>query len=577
MEYPYRIHSAQTQLCRTAIFITALFVYINMSGGFSKENIVDEITAKGLSDGMQKELLRVLDKEWPSIVKLRESFNSKRTNKNYIKLKRHFPIFNDATTKLKKFEDYSNMGYMIVVSKLIIHKMGEFRESTVKKMEHLRNFIYESGDAEGKKVYDFLTANNTRVDDIDFLIKELQNAIHVVKKEFQAYNFETEAYEQRSIEQVGMETNDAIKCLTDFSGRTFPFLRTISSEIKAGDTVLELGLGTGILSIAAVMCGAKEAVGIELNPVTCMLAKSIADYLESNGVIRKGSITILWGNFLKFATEEHKSYRNKRFDILISENIYTGMFYELQMQGIKHSLDAGLIKSTQELDHGMLTNVSLAKVIPKALSSMLQPAEITGYKGKNIAETLIDLKNVGAKVVTLATERIYDQIRMYAEEPSNIESITKFKIQKNGMLNCIDISSQVCMMDGDYISRNENKFLSNDSVLMLNKPIKIVRGDIILVGIAYNGGDSMDDVVLEVRKLNADGSVNIDYGARLAIPEEKHRENKRRFEIKNSCKQPLNLMRLGDYEVSRSASFYEGYERVWLADIDYINEKPYSV
>ncbi|MEM3020541.1 MAG: hypothetical protein QW194_04420, partial [Candidatus Micrarchaeaceae archaeon] len=210
-----------------------------------------------MNDGIQKELLWVLDKEWPNIVKLRESFNSKRTNKNYIKLKRHFPIFNDTTTKLKKFEDYSDIGYLIVVSKLIIHKMGEFRESTVKKMEHLRNFIYESGDVEGKKVYDFLTANNTRVDDIDFLIKELQNAIHVVKKEFQAYNFETEAYEQRSIEQVGMETNDAIKCLTDFSGRTFPFLRTISSEIKAGDTVLELGLGTGILSIAAVMCGAK--------------------------------------------------------------------------------------------------------------------------------------------------------------------------------------------------------------------------------------------------------------------------------------------------------------------------------
>lgn len=550
---------------------------MRMEKEFSIQYFENQIRQKGLSSEMENTLLYLLKRDWRQIKEMREKFDERRTKMNYIRLKRYFPIFNDTTAKLTKFEDYNNLVYMILVSKLILLKISEFKKRLFDYTEHLRKFLTTSDDKDGENLYKFLIGNGGRRLNEEDMIKELQRWIILLSHEVAPYSRESVAYEKRNISKVGMKTNDAIKCLADFSGRTVPFLRTISKSIKPGDKVLELGLGTGVLSIAAIINGAKSAVGIERNLITVLLAKIIIEYMEENNVIPKDSITILWGDFLKFATEEYKNYRNKKFDVLISENIYTGMFYELQMQGINHVLDANLIKRSKEPDHGIYTYVAKATVIPKALSSMIQPVEVTNYKSRHISETLIDIKKLGAKVKFLAPERIYDQIRFYAKEPLNIVSITKFKIQKDGILNGIDIASTVCMMDGDYIGRNENKFLSNDSILLLNKGIDVKKGDLVVVGLAYNSGDHIKDIILEVRKLNKDGSANKDYDARLNISAYKHNENKRIFLIKNKCKNPINLYQLGDYEVSRSSSFYDGDERTWLVDLDYIDKKPYEV
>ncbi|MEA2003429.1 MAG: hypothetical protein U9O53_00525, partial [archaeon] len=94
---------------------------------------------------------------------------------------------------------------------------------------------------------------------------------------------------------------------------------------------------------------------------------------------------------------------------------------------------------------------------------------------------------------------------------------------------------------------------------------------------AYNESDNVDDVILEIRKMNVDGSVNEKYDARLNISEKKHRDNMNNFLKKNKCKHPVNLSHMGDFEIVRSCSFDNGIEKRWLSTTDYISRKGYGV
>ena len=58
-------------------------------------------------------------------------------------------------------------------------------------------------------------------------------------------------------------------------------LETIQKFIQNGDTVLDVGCGSGILSIAAMLLGAKSAVGVDIDPLAVKTAKENA---EKNGL-----------------------------------------------------------------------------------------------------------------------------------------------------------------------------------------------------------------------------------------------------------------------------------------------------
>jgi ribosomal protein L11 methyltransferase len=58
-----------------------------------------------------------------------------------------------------------------------------------------------------------------------------------------------------------------------------------------GARILDFGCGTGLLAIAAVKMGAKEAVGVEIDPPSVRVAKSNVDlnHLSGRVIIRQGS------------------------------------------------------------------------------------------------------------------------------------------------------------------------------------------------------------------------------------------------------------------------------------------------
>ena len=71
-------------------------------------------------------------------------------------------------------------------------------------------------------------------------------------------------------------------------------LGLVEDYIKPGDTVLDVGTGSGILAIASVLMGAQSALGIDLDPVAVRVAN---ENIERNGL--SGRVNAQVGDLVK--------------------------------------------------------------------------------------------------------------------------------------------------------------------------------------------------------------------------------------------------------------------------------------
>ena len=76
-------------------------------------------------------------------------------------------------------------------------------------------------------------------------------------------------------------------------------INQIEKNLKAGDRVIDIGSGSGILSMAAVLLGAEKATGVDLDPVAVRVA---LENVELNNLQDK--IDILHGNLTDVIREK---------------------------------------------------------------------------------------------------------------------------------------------------------------------------------------------------------------------------------------------------------------------------------
>lgn len=77
-------------------------------------------------------------------------------------------------------------------------------------------------------------------------------------------------------------------------------LETIEKYLKDGDTVLDVGCGSGILAIGALLLGAESAVGVDIDPIAVTTAEENA---KINGVADK--FTVLSGDLTEKVTGKY--------------------------------------------------------------------------------------------------------------------------------------------------------------------------------------------------------------------------------------------------------------------------------
>jgi ribosomal protein L11 methyltransferase len=76
-------------------------------------------------------------------------------------------------------------------------------------------------------------------------------------------------------------------------GTTRGCLRLLDGAVRAGERVLDVGAGSGILSIAAARLGAGEVLAIEADPVACDTAR---ENVFTNGVAERVRVVEAWAD-----------------------------------------------------------------------------------------------------------------------------------------------------------------------------------------------------------------------------------------------------------------------------------------
>ena len=99
-------------------------------------------------------------------------------------------------------------------------------------------------------------------------------------------------------------------------------LELLETVVKPGDDMLDLGCGSGILSVASVLLGAKHAVAVDIDPVAEHVAIENA---EMNGV-GKDRCDVLIGDLLE---DEHLREKIRRGYDVVAANIVAGVIIAL--------------------------------------------------------------------------------------------------------------------------------------------------------------------------------------------------------------------------------------------------------
>ncbi len=145
-------------------------------------------------------------------------------------------------------------------------------------------------------------------------------------------------------------SDPAYACLVDKS-RVEAFRKTIAEVVKVGDVVLEVGAGTGILSLFAASAGARKVYSVEIDR---LLAKSLVTTASANNLGK--IIHVIEGDALQIKLP-------RKVDVIIAELIDTALIDELQVAVINRLHRTGTIGSrTRVIPCGYETFVQLVDV-----------------------------------------------------------------------------------------------------------------------------------------------------------------------------------------------------------------------
>ncbi len=302
---------------------------------------------------------------------------------------------------------------------------------------------------------------------------------------------EYQRFDTKKIHQEGLNILDAIHCVLD-KKRTSFFLDEIDKVIKKNDSVLEAGIGTGILSYAAAIKGSRVH-GIEINKSNLILANKIRAYLKNE----VSSYREFLNRNPKFHFTDAIEYSSKiRFDWIISENIYTGMFYEKQIQIMNR-----LVKFLKET----------GRVIPSTMESYLALCQIdrNSYNSKQDLVVVDELSNKKLKSYKILSQFImYDNVDFYKENDLEMEFRGLIKVTKTEQINGIYIKSKIFMPSGKSINGSDTEFFGNDVILPLKTSLSVEKGENIEISIKYKYGDNPKNTKIFLGKVENSNAFN---------------------------------------------------------------------
>lgn len=150
----------------------------------------------------------------------------------------------------------------------------------------------------------------------------------------------TEQPAEQSPEQstgiVWSNTDYPYLCLVDRE-RTLGFRTAIEAAVRPGDVVVEVGAGTGILSLFAAAAGAARVVAVEIDPV---LARCLRATVAANGL--EDVVEVLEADALVADLPQDA-------DVCIAELVETGLLDEMQVSVMNRLRSSGVVTDRTRL------------------------------------------------------------------------------------------------------------------------------------------------------------------------------------------------------------------------------------
>lgn len=252
---------------------------------------------------------------------------------------------------------------------------------------------------------------------------------------------------------------EILLCLYD-KKRTERFKKAINSVVKPGDICIDAGSGTGILALFAAKAGAKKVYAIEQNPRFIHVIKENA---KRNGFEKIIKVIKADATKIKFPGKA---------DIIISELMSTGLFFEPQMQ-VFDNLRKFLKKDGQMIPERFYSSLELVNADEK----------MYGFK-MNYDSRFIKLKEK-----SMSYKKIYDIVFFTKKEPIELKQKIKVKTKKSGIVNAIRITSRVMLAKSIYLG--ESDFMLNNEIIFLKKPVRVAKNKIYKIFIKYRGGQDI--------------------------------------------------------------------------------------
>ena len=170
----------------------------------------------------------------------------------------------------------------------------------------------------------------------------------------------------------------------------------------------------------------------------------------------------------------------KPIDLIISENIYTGMFYEMQISILNHLLPF-INSSCRVIPEGMSSYVILAqaeKPMHKGLGELFSPSQAEGriYIYRELSQPFL-----------------YDSINFNQKNGIDCRIDIAIPIIRSGLINTLLIYSPVKVANDLILKREDMIFMGEDIFIVIDPPLHVEPESTVRLRMEYRRGSKPED------------------------------------------------------------------------------------
>ncbi len=259
------------------------------------------------------------------------------------------------------------------------------------------------------------------------------------------------------------------------ASRVGTFEKAIKQVVKKGDRVLELGCGSGILSIIAGQCGA-SVIAVEADNHIASLARKNFDKYSTL------DITLIEEDAVSFIN----AYELEKFDVIIAELMSIWCIEEPQVPIIN-------LARAEVLAVG-------GSIIPRTISNFMAVGNFTF--GNDIVDCAYPIARfTGIPDASLVSEtKCVNTLNFENQVPLIMQGEVTFEMYASAEINCVQISSLVELVGGVTFYTSDT--LMPVTIVPLQIPLKVSRGDKITISYEYKHRSPLEDAIFIARKVD---------------------------------------------------------------------------